>query len=73
MKRLYLSVAIEMPSSPFDASDVYAKLRTPWFELLTRLEAGGVQHVAKADEMEVRAKVTRKPRKPKLVTPQEAA
>jgi hypothetical protein len=62
-----------MPTDPFDASDVFAKLKTPWTELLKSLDASGVQHVAKADEMEVRAKAVRRPRKPRLVTPPEQA
>jgi hypothetical protein len=73
MKRLYLSVAVEMDPDPFVASDTYARIREPWNALLASLNAGGIAHEAKADEMEVRAKAKRAPRKPRLVTPTEAA
>jgi hypothetical protein len=67
MKRLYLSVAIEMPPSPFDASDIYAKIKAPWGDLLNSLQASGVEYDAKVDEMEMRAKAKRAARKPRLV------
>jgi hypothetical protein len=58
-----------MPDDPFEASVVYAELRAPWRALNDAIGTTGVVSVAKADEMEVRAKVQRRPRKPRLVTP----
>ena len=75
-KRLCLSVVVELPSDdPFDAAGVYVSLKEPWGELLKSLAANGVKHEAKADEMEIRAKAKRGPRKTKLglVTPPEQA
>jgi hypothetical protein len=64
-KRLCLSVVVEMPDNPFDASDVFAKLKQPWSDLLNSLTQSGVKHDFKADEMEVSAKRGR-PRKPRI-------
>jgi hypothetical protein len=65
-KRLCLSLLVEMPEDPFDAAGVYVSLKEPWGTLLKSLAASGVKHEAKADEMEIRAKAKRGPRKAKL-------
>ena len=71
-KQLALSILIEMPPDPFDAAEVYAKLKQPWCELLTSLKQSGVVHSIKQDEMETRAKP--RPRRPRIVpTPEQAA
>jgi hypothetical protein len=72
-KRLCLSVVIELPDDPFEASGTYALLHQPWTTLLADLAKGGMKHEAKADEMEIRKPVVRRPRKPRLVTPPEQA
>ncbi|HEY6255092.1 MAG TPA: hypothetical protein VIY51_04790 [Xanthobacteraceae bacterium] len=68
-KQLCLSAIIELPADLFEAAEVVAKIKAPWCELLAGLKAAGVQHAAKSDEMEIRAKAVRRPRKPRLVTP----
>jgi hypothetical protein len=72
-KRLYLTAAVMLPTDPFDAAHVYETLAPSWLAFLEALKATGVEHETKADEMEARAKQVRRPRKPRLVTPPEAA
>jgi hypothetical protein len=69
MKRLCLSAVIELPDNPFEAASVYATVKMPWEALLRDLNERDIKFDAKADEMEVRKPVVRRPRKPRLVTP----
>jgi hypothetical protein len=75
MKRLCLSAVIELPEDVFAAADVFASVKTPWNTALQNLKASGVKFEHSQEVMEVRAKATRKPRKPRLVEtpPPEAA
>jgi hypothetical protein len=73
MKQLYLSVVVDLPDCAFTASDVYAQIKGPWLALGDGLHTAGVTFTSKVEEMQVRAKATRKPRKPRLVTPPQDA
>lgn len=72
-KQLALSVLVEMPDNPFDAAEVYARLREPWDNLANSLKQSGVVHSIKQDEIETRTKAVRRPRKPRLVPTPDAA
>jgi hypothetical protein len=74
MKQLYLQVVVDLPDCAFTAADVYAQIKGPWLALGDGLHTAGVTFTSKVEEMQVRAKVQRKPRKPRLVPqPTEAA
>jgi hypothetical protein len=80
MKQLYLQVIVDLPDDAFKANDIYAHIQGPWNELLAAMarglnddrltfaEDGRFHYVAKAEQMEVRTKATRKPRKNKQDT-----
>jgi hypothetical protein len=72
-KRLNVSIEVEVPDDPFAAADVYKQLQPSWASLLEALKATGVPSDFKISENEVRAKQVRRQRKPRLVTPQDAA
>lgn len=66
-KQLYVEVIVRIPDDPFAAADIYKALQPSWGSLLEALKASGTETEFKIKEMEVRAKVVRKPRKPRLV------
>jgi hypothetical protein len=68
-KRLSVSIDIALPDDPFAAADVYKALQPSWASMLEALKAGGAEHNVKFQELEVRAKRIRPPRKPRLVAP----
>ena len=68
-KQLALSALIEMPDNPFQAAEVYARLREPWDALVNTLKQTGADHKVTADEIETRTKAVRRPRKPRLAQP----
>ena len=77
-KQLYMQALVQLPPDPFDAAEVYAKLRGPWLTLVQALAESGVKYDLKLEDMEGRttAKMPRRPAtKPKLVpaNPPEAA
>ena len=72
-KSLCLSVVVELPEDTFAAAGLTFKLSEPWMALCEALKSAGVKHTTKTDEMEVRAKVQRKQRAPRVVAPASEA
>ena len=72
-KQLVLSALIELPDGYFEAASLSLKLSVPWLALCSELDAAGVKHTTKVDEIEVRAKQQRAPRKPRVVAPASEA
>ena len=64
-KQLCMSVVVELPEDTFAAAGLTFKLSEPWVALCEALKSAGVKYQAKVDELEVRAKQQRAPRKPK--------
>jgi hypothetical protein len=65
---------IELPDDLFEANEVIALVRSPWFAGLQDLRSAGVKFEHSQVVMEVKTKATRKPRKPRLVeTPPDKA
>lgn len=69
MKRLCLSAVIDLSADPFEAAEAIASVKAPWHALIAELQQRSITHEVKCDEMEVRAKPQRRPRKPRLVQP----
>lgn len=72
-KKLYLSAAIELPDDLFEASEIVQSVKVPWYAALQTLKEKQVQFTHSQEVMESRTRATRKPRKPRLVPPPEAA
>ena len=65
MKRLELSVKIEVPDSLFEAADVVSKIKEPWAELLSSLELSGLKFEHHEGEGNSVAAPVRRGRKPR--------
>lgn len=63
---LYASMRVELPEDPRQFAKMVAEVTTAWASML---EAIGLEVEAPISINEVRAKVTRKPRRPRLVPP----
>lgn len=72
-KKLCLSAIIELPDDLFDATEIIAAVKVPWYAALHTLKEKQVQFVHSQEVMDVRAKATRKPRRPRLVPTPDAA
>jgi hypothetical protein len=60
MKRLCLSAVIELPTDLFDATEIIASVKTPWYAALQNLKNAGVKFEHSQEVMEARAKAPRK-------------
>ena len=70
MQELFASVRIEMTDDPRQVAGTLADFGKAW---ATMLETIGLEVEASVTISEGRTKVTRRPRKPRLVSPPEAA
>lgn len=70
MQELFASIRIEMTDDPRQVAGVLADFGTAWAAMLEKL---GLEVEASITISEGRAKTPRKPRRPRLVTPPEAA
>jgi hypothetical protein len=74
-KQLHLSALVELPDDLFDAGEIIASVKVPWYAALQTLKEKGVEFKHSQEVMEVRPKPVKRVRKPRLVMtpPGEAA
>lgn len=72
-RQLCISIIIDLPDGAFETADVYHKINGPWTDMREALKAAGVTHGAKVEELQVRPKVQRRPRRLRLAPVPDSA
>ena len=72
-KQLILTIAVTLPDDPFAAADILRAIAPNWALLKGDLALSKAEHEFRMEEITVRPKVQRRPRKPRLAVAAEVA
>ncbi len=65
-KQFSLSCMVDCPPDPFEAAELIAKLKVPWYAMLQTLKSDGVKFEHRQEMIETRAKAAPGTRKPRI-------
>lgn len=72
-RKLFVTAVVELPDDRWEAAGITFRLSVPWQAVCKQLDDAGIQYTTQVSEIEERARAVRKPRKPRVVAPTEAA